>query len=271
MTFRDPILGGNELVRTAMQSDGYAAGVSGWRIGRDGSAEFNSGVFRGSLSAGSDPGQHFVVSNPATGDALDVYDSANHLIFAITNQGLAASYTTGSSPQPSAGFQNAQLIFSDNATPTAHNSTMSWSPAAVSAAQGVVTILNSGYVSDIGALEILCGSADGSKRPTVQAVERGHQGSVVVSDQVSTNNLVHMGSYSGTTNASGHLIIAHGCGFTPKGCVPIGNANGTFANLTAGVNSAGFTSTNFDTSWINAATGAAYANLLVTMYALLWG
>lgn len=271
MTFRDPILGGNELVRTAMQSPNYVAGSAGWRIARDGSVEFNSGTFRGSLSAGSNPGQHFIVSNPATGDVVDVYDSANNLIFAITNQGSANSYATGSSPNPSIDMQNAHLLFTDNQTPTAHNATMSWSPPTVPASQGTVTILNSGFTSDVGALEILCGSADGTKRPTVQAIERDRQGSVVVSDQISTNNLVHMGSYSGTTNASGHLIIPHGCGFTPKGCVPVGNAAGTFANLTFGVNSAGFTSSNFDTSWSNAATGAPYASSLITMYALLWG
>jgi hypothetical protein len=213
MTFRDPILGGDELVRTAMQSSNYVAGSSGWRIARDGTVEFYAGTFRGSLSAGSNPGQHFIVSNAATGDVVDVYDSANHLIFAITNQGLAASYTTGTAPQPSVGFQNAQLQFSDNSTPTAHQATMSWTAPAVAAAQGVVTLLNSGYVSDVGALEVLCGSADGSKRPTVQAIERGHQGSVVVSDQTSTGNLVHTFSGSGTTDGSGHLVIATGAAF----------------------------------------------------------
>lgn len=49
MGFRNPILGGTELVRDAIQSSDYVAGVSGWTINRDGSSEFNDGTFRGQL------------------------------------------------------------------------------------------------------------------------------------------------------------------------------------------------------------------------------
>lgn len=270
MPFNNSVVGGTVLVRNAIQSQNYSAGVSGWHMTRDGNVEFNTGTFRGSLSAGSNPGQHFIVSNPSTGDALDVYDSANHLIFAITNQGLAASYTTGTAPQPSVGFQNAQLIFSDNATPTAHQATMSFTAPSVPAAQGQITILNSAYTSDVGAIEVICGSADGTKRSTVQAIERGHQGSVLVSDHVSTNNLIHAASYSGTTNAAGHLVFNHGAGFTPTGAVVTGTApGGTFANLTYGVDN--LTSTQADVNWTVANTAAAFANQVITFNMLLWG
>lgn len=52
MTFKNPIIGGNDtLVRQAMQSEGFADGT-GWRITRDGDAEFNSLVVNGQITAG---------------------------------------------------------------------------------------------------------------------------------------------------------------------------------------------------------------------------
>jgi hypothetical protein len=50
VSFSNPIIGGNDtLVRQAMQSEGFVAGVSGWRITREGDAEFNTGTFRGTV------------------------------------------------------------------------------------------------------------------------------------------------------------------------------------------------------------------------------
>jgi hypothetical protein len=47
MPYRNPIVAGTQLVRAAIQSQDYAAGVSGWIVGRDGSAEFNNVTIRG--------------------------------------------------------------------------------------------------------------------------------------------------------------------------------------------------------------------------------
>lgn len=49
MPFGDPIVAGHILVRDAIQSPNFAAGVSGWQINRDGSAEFNNATIRGDL------------------------------------------------------------------------------------------------------------------------------------------------------------------------------------------------------------------------------
>jgi hypothetical protein len=43
----NPILGGNTLIRDAIQSSNYVPGVSGWAIFTDGSMDMNSGTFRG--------------------------------------------------------------------------------------------------------------------------------------------------------------------------------------------------------------------------------
>lgn len=63
MPFANQILGGqNKLIRPAIQSPDYSPGVSGWQIRKDGSVEFNGGIFRGVLSASVFEGTDFIVS-----------------------------------------------------------------------------------------------------------------------------------------------------------------------------------------------------------------
>lgn len=52
MPYTNPVVSGTVLVRTAIQSEDYVTGVSGWAIFRNGNVEFNNGTFRGSLVAG---------------------------------------------------------------------------------------------------------------------------------------------------------------------------------------------------------------------------
>lgn len=52
--FANAIIGGaEELIRSGMRSENYAAGSMGWRVGRNGDAEFNGGTFRGTVVIGS--------------------------------------------------------------------------------------------------------------------------------------------------------------------------------------------------------------------------
>lgn len=53
MAFSNPIIAGDTLIREAIQSENFVAGVSGWRIQRDGTAEFNDITARGDISASS--------------------------------------------------------------------------------------------------------------------------------------------------------------------------------------------------------------------------
>lgn len=71
MTFSNPIVGGVTLVRPAIQSPNYTAGVSGWAIKKDGSAEFNNIVLRGSgtidaIIVGPPTGSQVVVGSTPT-------------------------------------------------------------------------------------------------------------------------------------------------------------------------------------------------------------
>lgn len=51
--FSNAVVGGAEfLIRSAIKSANYLAGIAGWRIAKDGTAELNNATVRGSLSAG---------------------------------------------------------------------------------------------------------------------------------------------------------------------------------------------------------------------------
>lgn len=60
MAFSNDIVGGTTLLRPAIRSPNYVAGVSGWTINRDGTSEFAGGTFRGAV----------IVIDPATGNVL---------------------------------------------------------------------------------------------------------------------------------------------------------------------------------------------------------
>lgn len=64
--FSNSVIGGaTKLIRSAIQSPNFLTGVRGWSINKDGSVEFNTGTFRGTL----------VIQATASGPALLVYTS----------------------------------------------------------------------------------------------------------------------------------------------------------------------------------------------------
>lgn len=75
MAFGNPIIGGNNtLVREAIQSEGFATGVSGWRITRDGDAEFNSAEVRGVIIVSDPDGSRVTIfdEDPGDGAVIDL-------------------------------------------------------------------------------------------------------------------------------------------------------------------------------------------------------
>jgi hypothetical protein len=63
--FTDPILDGtgNLTTRAQEQSPNFIHGTSGWRISQDGSAEFNNGTFRGTVTASTFTGTDFIINS----------------------------------------------------------------------------------------------------------------------------------------------------------------------------------------------------------------
>lgn len=70
MSFRNPIVAGNNLVRNAIQSPNYVAGSMGWIIRRDGSAEFSNAIFRGSVVISGSNNILMYSAAPAAGDLV---------------------------------------------------------------------------------------------------------------------------------------------------------------------------------------------------------
>lgn len=70
MGFRQPILAGNTLVRDAIQSNPFTAGVTGWRISRNGDAEFHNGMFYGNILIQNNEGVFEYSGTPAAGNLV---------------------------------------------------------------------------------------------------------------------------------------------------------------------------------------------------------
>lgn len=80
MEFSNTIVGGSdELVRDGIQSRGFVSGSTGWRIDRNGNAEFSNITVRGSLSTGIAPDPRITIDDDATlsSPAIAFYDGVN--------------------------------------------------------------------------------------------------------------------------------------------------------------------------------------------------
>lgn len=83
MAFSNPITGGQgALIRPAIKSPNFLTGVSGWTINRDGSVEFNNGVFRGTVTASTFQGTDFII-NTAGFFLYSGPPAAGNLVFSV--------------------------------------------------------------------------------------------------------------------------------------------------------------------------------------------
>lgn len=258
----------------AIRSPNYVAGTSGWTINQDGTAEFNAGTFRASIEVGPNPGAHFIVYNPATGDVLDVYDTANNLIAKIDNTGAFTVYDYGGVPGgplfDHTQFGQSGLIFSSDQDLSMAVFEFSGSGGSVSLPAFVeLQVDNNAAPSHIYTLQAYAGSDDGSFAPTLYGSERGINGSMLQSDRRSTDNLRHSDQYTCNTNASGIGTFSHGCSFTPKGATFT-----AFAAVAAGATQFSIQNGSWTSSQVTIAVktpaGAAY-NGAATFYADFWG
>lgn len=70
MGFRQPIVAGDTLIRDAIQSNPFTAGVTGWRISRNGDAEFHNGMFYGNILIQNNEGVFEYSGTPAAGNLV---------------------------------------------------------------------------------------------------------------------------------------------------------------------------------------------------------
>ncbi len=90
MGFSDPITAGNVLIRPAIQSPNYVAGVSGWTINRNGSAEFNSVTVRGAFVVANGTQQISVFNNtaPSLGPSVNLNPNTAAFFAAVMWAGI---------------------------------------------------------------------------------------------------------------------------------------------------------------------------------------
>lgn len=83
--FSDAIVGGvGKLIRSFVQSPNYVAGLTGWSINKDGSTEFNQGLFRGSINI-KNAGVN--VAELGT-NGLIIYDATGAVIARLDDRGI---------------------------------------------------------------------------------------------------------------------------------------------------------------------------------------
>lgn len=270
MAFRNPPIAGVYLVRPAIQSPNYVLGSQGWTVNRDGTVEFNSGTFRGSLSSGNPSGQHVILNNAATSDAVDVYNASNQLVFSIDDTGRLVSASAASTA--TIVLNAASLFFEDTAQnpqiPPQISGILSPTSTDLHISGGIPNTVPGGFQP--AALTLF---SDGTSvtSPMIQATQRGITGAVMQTDSSgNSGQIFHQGVYTFTTNASGNATFNHNCGFTPKGgwlSCELGGGTG-FSQYAWFTNP--FTSTQASAAfWSN--SGASVANATLTAYGFFVG
>ena len=209
----DAITGGDTLRIPALQSPNYAAGVSGWIIKGDGTVEFNSGTFRGSITSGTSPGQHIVINNAVTGDAVDVYNSGNQLVYSINNLGVAQSYVAGTL-DGSSMLNGTFAITKTGASSVVYNGLVIGNPNDATH-DGILEIHSSDSLSGDSYILELHSAVSPGGLPGLRGNERNVSGSVVQTDKAGVNNLQHTVRTSFTTNGAGDGSFNPALGFTP--------------------------------------------------------
>jgi hypothetical protein len=166
------------------------------------------------IPTGATTGARVIIANQATGDAIDIYDSANRLVFSIDGEGIASSFSYG--PDLVAQMFEGALVLG---APGGGQGALEWeeSPGPTSGSDIVLIVNPTGGGAALNVF-FQGGSPDGTSTTSGIVVNtRGIFGSMIQSDQIRTNELVHTGTYSGVVaGGDGHWIFDHGCAFTPK-------------------------------------------------------
>lgn len=281
MPFSNPILGGDFLVRPAMMSPNYVAGVSGWRIAKDGSVEFNNGVFRSSVQVGPSPGAHIIMD--ATTDTILVYNSSNQIIASIspTNQVIGGvtipqGITTYNPALPKINIRTVgnQLQLTDqNTTPTATPGVVAVNNQSANGGQAVLGLVSGSIGGNTtSAIQIASESGAATLSAWIQLTQQlggpgaSLSGQAVQTDGISAGQpfIVHTFSGSGTTDGAGRLFIATGVSFNIVNawCMydQSGRGSGPFCSAVFNINSP---QGNVGTQWFQ---GAATLNNTLVFY-----
>ena len=111
MPFRDIIVAGINLVRSAIQSSNFVAGLTGWRIKKDGTAEFNDATFRGNIWLNGS--QINVAQGIFWNDSANGH-TANPYIAEFADSSLVENYLEVVGPDDGLGNQAGISLYGDS-------------------------------------------------------------------------------------------------------------------------------------------------------------
>jgi hypothetical protein len=261
MPFTNEVAGGQgTLVRNWLQSVNFVAGVSGWQITKAGNAEFNNGTFRGSITSGNPAGKHVVINNGVTGDAVDIYNASNQLVFSIDNNGVLHSINPATGAI--AGVAAGQISLG--------NTGQSGNAAAITFTFGSPDILSlfSGHEPGGQDVSITMRGGTTTTNGFIGVNQRNVNGALMQTDSLSaSNNVFHMfHGFATTVGATGNF--PHGASFTPSGAI-IQPFDGASVSNEYTFNVEGLSSSNVN-FFAAHADGTAVNNEPVECFGIVW-
>lgn len=221
MGFRSAILAGTNLIREAINSPNFVAGVSGWSINRDGSAEFADLLVRssdGSTSTITVANGQIVIANGAAvtvteidADGYRLYNSSGTLVAEITLSGGATNDPGFICYAPSGRRYYAMLsrgfleLGDDNVV---YDVQPAWEHFSTAGADPSTLAATSGYVGNAGAWDAatleLVGQTNGAAgdRPKIKLGSSGGTADVVLNGVEQPAGLTAYGAISATTGTA---------------------------------------------------------------------
>lgn len=229
----------------------------------------NDAVDTLTVPTGATTGERVIIANQSNGDAIDIYNSANKLVFSIDSTGRLVAVSSISNAE--AVINGGTLFFEDSAQNPNFPQLVNGSTTPDNCTLNLFGGRPQHYAGVGQGAFVALSTGDTPASEWINTEQRGIQGAMVQTDiSTNANQLVLAASFSGTTDVNGHILVTHNFSVTPSVVVVTGTTpGGTFANLTYGVNAK--TATQVDVSWKVANTGAAFANSFITFDAVMFG
>lgn len=248
-TFSDPILGDEgELIRDSIRSSDYVPGVSGWRIGTDGSAEFSDADLRGQLVAEAPDGSRIeITADPVAAVTLDPAGLSG----LVTGPADLRTGTDPGSPT-SPGLLLRGPAYEDG-QPVLFLGRGAIAGVYAAIRGGARLFLDAVTTSVTGDLAVV-GGITAAGRP-------------VATGPVGVAGRLHWDTAVVTTDATGNATVTHGAGFTPGHVLVSQRASAGVATIQLLTETGSYTPTTFRIRAMQA--GAAYVGPVgVTFLAL---
>jgi hypothetical protein len=162
------------------------------------------------LTVGSITGEHAVIINLATGDIIDIYDALARLVFALKADGSLEqiSYPSGDEIFLTGG----QIVFNNTTNASFVGPTISSSSGAFANFLSIVSGFSTGAANQ-AELFLEDSASTGTGEAALVGTQRQTQGSLAQFDNRGVANLMHFFSGTGTTGASGALVVTTGASF----------------------------------------------------------